>query len=134
MKNEYIGVFKKDARNNIIWKDRQDFEKLLKDLPEGSYYFSISKYTGKRTIEQNRLYWKILAIVSDYTGYEKDELHEIFKYKFLKRSKQDEQTGEIFEYIKTTTKLKVPEFSDYIDKVKRYCIINLGCKLPETLL
>lgn len=133
MKNEYIGVFKKDARNNIIWKDRHDFEKLLKDLPEGSYYFSISKYTGKRTIEQNRLYWKILAIVSDYTGYEKDELHEIFKYKFLKRSKQDENTGEIFEYIKTTTKLKIPEFSDYIDKVKRYCTTNLGCKLPENL-
>ena len=133
MKNEYIGVFKKDARNNIIWTDRHDFEKLLKDLPEGSYYFSISKYTGKRTIEQNRLYWKILAIVSDYTGYEKDELHEIFKYKFLKRSKQDENTGEIFEYIKTTTKLKIPEFSDYIDKVKRYCTINLGCKFPENL-
>lgn len=132
MKNEYMGVFKKTNEGETIWKDKEGLKKLINDLPAGSYHFKISKYKTNRTIEQNAYYWKLLQIIADEIGYEKDEMHEIFKYKFLRRVKEDIKTGELFEYIKSTKKLKVPEFTEYIEKIKRYVNINLEIKLPNT--
>ena len=38
-----------------------------------------------RTNSQNRLWWKWMEIISSEIGYEKQEIHDILKYKFLLR-------------------------------------------------
>lgn len=132
MQNEYIGVFKKDERGSTIWNDLKALKTLIKELPAGKYHFKISKFKENRSIEQNYYYWKLLSIIANQIGYEKEEMHEIFKYKFLRRTRENEITGELYDYIKSTKKLKIPEFTEYINKIKRYVDIELQIKLPNT--
>jgi hypothetical protein len=57
-----------------------------------------------RSTQQNRYYWMLVTIIANELGYSREEMHSIIGYKFLKREKVDEKTGEVFEYIESTTK------------------------------
>jgi hypothetical protein len=71
-----------------------------------------------------------VTIMSNELGYTKDEMHEILKYKFLKKEKVNENTGEIFEYIGSTAKLTKGEFVDLIEDLVRWSSESLGIILP----
>ena len=112
-------------------------------LDDGSMYCTI-KCDGKRpdvdtlvelrwgrirSTPQNSLYWLYLTFLLDTClraeGYESvDELHEVFKGKFL--SERKEAKGGIKTIIiKSTTELTTDEFSAYIDKIDRL-MANFG--------
>lgn len=91
---------------------------------------TIQKLKSTRSSQQNRLWWLYVGIISKELGYNKDELHEILKYKFLKRQKVDERTGEIFEYLGSTTKLNKTEFADMVNELIRWSSETFNIELP----
>lgn len=91
----------------------------------------IRKLRSKRSGAQNRLWWVYMTILSNELGYSKDEIHELCKFKFLKREKVFEKTGEIFEYIESTTKLTKSEFSDMTGEMIRWAAESFDINLPE---
>lgn len=75
----------------------------------------IRKPKTKRSDLQNNYYWSVVVeLLANELGYDKDELHEILKYKFL----QSNAMG--MPYIKSTTKLSTGEFEEYLSKIKRW--------------
>ena len=95
---------------------------------------TIQKLKSSRSIQQNRLWWLYVTILAKELGYNKDEMHEICKYKFLKKEKVDEKTGEVFQYIGSTAKLGKGEFVELMDSLIRWSAetFNIVLPLPNT--
>ena len=86
----------------------------------------IRKPRTKRSDVQNSYYWGVvIELLSKELGYDKDELHEILKYKFL----QSNAMG--MPYIKSTTKLSTGEFEEYLSKIKRWSAEFLHIVIPD---
>lgn len=90
----------------------------------------IKQLKSTRSSRQNRLWWLYVTILANELGYSKDEMHEICKYKFLKREKVDEKTGEVFEYIGSTTNLNKSEFADMVTDLIRWASQTFSVILP----
>lgn len=108
-------------------------EKIALELKEFSgkrVEITIEKLKSTRSSRQNRLWWLYMTILSKEVGYTKDEMHEICKFKFLKREKVDEKTGEVFEYIGKSSKLTKSEFADMTTDLIRWASENFDIILP----
>lgn len=99
---------------------------------EKGWNVEIKRKTKQRTLSQNALYWRwmneIAALVSEQTGYEKDEVHELFKDTFL--DPKIITIGGVTTKRYSTQNLTTKEMSKYMDRVDRFCIQNLGISLP----
>lgn len=63
---------------------KSNIGQYIKSLPDGSYFWQITKPKRTRSLAENKYYWGIvIKILSDYTGFDPDEMHEVIKYKFL---------------------------------------------------
>lgn len=108
-------------------------EKIALELKEFSgkrVEITIEKLKSTRSSRQNRLWWLYMTILSKEVGYTKDEMHEICKFKFLKREKVDEKTGEVFEYIGKSSKLTKSEFADMTTDLIRWASETFNIVLP----
>ena len=86
----------------------------------------IRKPRTKRSDVQNSYYWGVvIELLSKELGYDKDEIHEILKYKFL----QSNAMG--MPYVKSTTKLSTGEFEEYLSKIKRWAAEFLHIVIPD---
>lgn len=108
----------------------QQIANELKEFEGKKVEIKICKLKSKRSEQQNRYWWAIVTILSKEIGYTKDELHEILKFKFLKRSKVVESTGEILEYLESTTKLSKSEFADMTSELIRWSAETFNIILP----
>jgi hypothetical protein len=92
------------------------------------YEIVAKPYRRNRRIEQNDFYWTLLTHISQETGYTKDDLHDMMRYKFL-GMQQKEVAGVNIEYLPSTTKLKVGEMADYLTQIEQWAS-QLGIWLP----
>lgn len=85
-----------------------------------------------RTPNQNGYYWA--AIVEKITDkfndlgerFDDDKVHEILKFMFLKVTVFDEKKGEVaYQYVRSTSDLKVYEMAFYIEDCIRYAAETL---------
>jgi hypothetical protein len=91
---------------------------------------TVEKHEPKRNVPQNALYWLWLTCIENETGTDKDDLHEFFKNKFLKKQ-IIECLNENFAVVPTTTKLKKSEFAEYLQKIQRFVLLELEINLPN---
>ena len=94
-----------------------------------TYTVEITEKKVKRTISQNALYWLWLTCIEFETGNNRDELHEIFKRKFL-----DPEViialGETFLNW-STKELNTTQFKYYLDHIQVFASTELAIKLPD---
>lgn len=102
----------------------------LKEFEGKRVEVRIQKLKSTRSQQQNRYWWAIITILSKEIGYKKEEIHEILKFKFLKRSKVIESTGEILEYLESTTKLSRSEFADMTTELIQWSAETFNVILP----
>lgn len=88
---------------------------------------------SKRTTQQNRYWWSLMTILHKEhpAAMEKEDWHEVCKMKFLKRERVDEVTGEVIEYLKSTTELDRTEFKELIEKLQIWASTSWGIVLPD---
>lgn len=97
------------------------FNKEIEKLEGKTIELTIKPKKRTRTLTQNAYYWgAVLPTISDYTGYEVEDLHNHFKYHFLKK-----KVGNLDSF-KSTTQLTKEEFTDYIEKIRRFTEQVLG--------
>lgn len=120
-------------------------ELMLRDI--ASYkskeiVITVEKNKDQRSSSQNRYYWgfciqlatiKINELGNEYT---ENDTHEMFKSLFLTVSTQIacEETGELIyegSRVKSTTDLNSVEFSDYIEKITRWCAEYLDLNISN---
>jgi len=100
-----------------------DFEKI-------PYSISLTKTSKKRSIPQNKLYWKYLACIEENTGNDANDLHEYFKDKFLQKQ-LIEVLGRQILVEASTTKLNTKAFKEYLEKISIFASTELSIKLPN---
>lgn len=110
--------------------NRQAIENYLNAVKwDGSMMMEVKKVSSKRSLKQNNLYWMWLGVISKDTGYTSNELHVAFRKKYLQPI-TIEAFGEKHEELPSTTKLKVGEFTEYLNEIENL-VADIGIVLPH---
>lgn len=107
---------------NIV--DKSKFKIDLEMLRDGDY--EIVPFKKDRTNEQNRyLWWWVYGTISKEVGEDDLEyIHYVMGSRFLTQHDKKEP------YIKSTTKLNTAEFSDYVEKIRKFMLERLNIYIP----
>lgn len=128
MKLEFYG--KVDDDGVLTLRNRKQLKEDLKEFKGVNVTVTIAKTKKNRSLEQNKWLWACMTLLAEHTGYSKDEMLAIVKYKFLKATKADEKTGEVFEYLKGTSELTTTEFSTFMQELIQWSAESLQVVLP----
>lgn len=107
-----------------------DIKKFLSLHPNERFSLHIKK---DKTDPQTGYYWFLCKFIGDELGMEKDEMHEVLKFRSLKEEVVNEKTGEVFTRIKSTRELSKEDMSEYIDGIIRWAAesLHIICPLPN---
>ena len=81
-----------------------------------SWRVTVVEAKANRSLEQNERLWELYTSVGNHVGIEKDKIHELMGYKFLRY--QTEIAGNAIELIKSSTKLTTSEMSEYQHQIE----------------
>lgn len=86
----------------------------------------VSEYQQKRSSDQNRLYWSVLAEIAETAEIEgkrfsREAWHEHFRSEYL--PKQESPSGLV---AMSTTQLTKQEFADYVTRIQAFATQTLG--------
>jgi len=92
---------------------------------------SVGREQHPRSLSANAYLWGVVyATLAEWSGHDADELHAIFKERFLPHRQIVLPTGEVCEVLGSTARLNVEAFSEYVSKVKRFAA-ECGVIVPE---
>jgi len=106
---------------------KRSFYQRLSELPPGRYSVRIDQYAKRRSTDQNARYWMILTFISDQVldengkQYSPETWHNFFKAKFLGKDTMIVD-GDLILVEKTSTKLTVMEFMDYMMQIEAWSV------------
>lgn len=87
-----------------------------------------------RSTPQNKSYWKlIIEPFAEYLALDRDKVHEMLKYKFLKEVRYaSNRKGIMEEYVitRSTTSLSTKEFEEFCSQIRIWAS-SLGLYLYE---
>jgi hypothetical protein len=92
---------------------------------------------NRRSIEQNAYYWGVVVpmvragLYDAGWRYSITDTHQELKRMFLLREKVNENTGEVREYIASTTELTTTEMNDYWAEIWQWAAEYLNIQIPE---
>ncbi len=113
-------------------------------LKEKGAYIELREVKLKRNLDQNGLYWLWLSCIQHETGYEKEQLHFLYRANYLQKPDEKiekilqvelwhrikrlisefvyfEGLGDIINIISySTTDLETDEFAGYMTKIKQH--------------
>ena len=108
---------------NFILRDnniRNNAIKFLMDLDISELYeVSVRLFKDSRSKAQNRLYWKWIPYLADHCGYTHNRMHTELKIRFL-GTISEEIAGVLITEPKSSKKLKVKEFTNYLREVEEF--------------
>jgi hypothetical protein len=113
----------------IDFLDEERFVEDLVKLEGKDIVFTLKENKDFRTNQQNKLWWKYMQIMGNELGYDKDEMHDICKLKFLKRERYED--GIRVEYLKSTAQLTKKEFKKLVDDVIIWAAKTFSINLPN---
>lgn len=88
----------------------------------------IQPWKPTRSSSQHRYYWVYLGVIAKETGELENDLHQLFKRKFLPPVFRTVM-GEEVSTPRSTTKLSKADFGDYLDKI--CALTNVPMPDPE---
>ena len=112
---------RKDGEKMLKWSlTKENLENLITKLKELDFSkrwrVTIVEAKANRSLEQNERLWELYTSVGNHLGIEKDKIHELMGYKFLRY--QTEIAGTPVELIKSSTKLTTSEMSEYQHQIE----------------
>src|SRR3990167_2186107 len=113
MTKVFFGHVDKDG---VVLLDSVGLKKYLESL-RGDIQVIAGKRKRQRSLDQNSLYWLWLGIIEGETGNDKNALHDFFKSKFLKRTK--EVFGKTYEVVESSALQDTIDFMEFMKKVNR---------------
>ena len=124
-------AFGKVVKGKIIFDDKAKFlNDVAKFNDDIKIVIEVREAKDIRTNAQNRLWWKWIEIISNELGYEdKQEIHNILKYKFL--LKEEMIDGELHQALKSTTTLTKEEFGKLTQDVFYWANDTFNINLPN---
>ena len=110
-----------------------NYERWLMTLEGQRVTVEVKKFRKKRTIPQMRYYFGIvIEALLEPMGYRKDEkekVHQIMKYKFLRTI--DENGNEYVPTLSEITKVDTVRMGEYIEQIKMFAAQELNTFIPD---
>jgi hypothetical protein len=106
------------------------FNKYLTGL-SGDIELTVAKKTNRRSTKQNKyLFGVIYKIISDYTGYDVDKIHELMKNNF--GVKEVVALGNINTTVSISTTLySTEQFNEYKNSIQQWASETLDLQIPD---
>jgi len=109
----------------LILDDKDRFDQYLLTL-EGETQVVVGRRKKSRSTPQNKYYWGVcIRLLSEETGYNKNETHDALRMLFL----MDHSKG--IPTIRSTASLTTVQFEDYLSKIRMWASQELSCYIPE---
>ena len=105
----------KIEKGKLSLLDKEEFDNTIVNL-SGEYYIELHE-TGVRSAQQNNYYWKIVEIIAEDLGYTNQEMHSTIKAHFN---------------VSSTKVLSTKEFAQFIERIIRWCAVDLNIVIPDT--
>lgn len=123
-------IFLAEVKESRLILQKPDiFRSYLSHFKKGIVEVIVRTISKDRSDRQNRYYWgAVLPIISSDTGFTKEELHQIFRNKFLRYGKT--YKGRNYNFSRSTTDLTTIEFEEYLDKIRIFSAAELGIVVP----
>ena len=121
-----FGIIKK---GNLKLNNKEQFQEQLLQFEGKEVVIKITERNNNRTKDQNSLFWKWVEIISNETGYTKEETKELISYKFLQRERVDAE-GYTETYLRGTSTLSKKEFNEFMNEVSFWSNSTLNITLP----
>ena len=106
-------------------------EQTIRKCPQCGY----SKSGKSRSNNQNRYYWSVVVgILSEETGYDANEIHEMIKRKFLTEHRIVKgKKGQVLQLDVdgSTTDLDTKQFEELMSKIRIWASRDLSIYIPE---
>lgn len=84
-----------------------------------------------RSLKANAYLWGVVyAAASEWSGHDAEELHEVFKGRFLPMRQVVMPTGELLDAPGSTRELDTEAFSEFVNKVIRW-LAEQGVHVPD---
>lgn len=103
----------------------------------GPYWIDVAKFRKGRTLNQNAWYFGCIVrafgefLREQGEQYTDEDAHEMLKWKFLRESVTNKDTGEIIgERVKSTTKLDIEEMVNYCEDCRNW-LAEFGIIVPD---
>lgn len=120
----------KIENGKLILENEQKFNKSLQYFEGKNIVLKIREVEIQRTIEQNSLYWVWIDILASELGYQKNEMNQLIKYKFLKKDVVNEKGQKEVRLMSTTT-LSKKEFSQLMENIYFWSNDTFNIVLPK---
>lgn len=136
MKKSLLTGAVKDGQ--LKWDDINAVLIALQTYESKRVKVSIERDSKKRSYLQNSYYWGIPVemIYATFRGfgeeYQRGEIHEMLKAKFLSRDIIDKRSGEVIgSYARSSAELSTIEFMDYVKAIQRWFVKKFGINIPD---
>tara|TARA_R100000329_G_C7597669_1_gene211967 strand:- start:365 stop:769 length:405 start_codon:yes stop_codon:yes gene_type:complete len=114
----------------VTYQNRELFDDHLLSYEGKTVVITVGEQRRRRSLNLNSYYWAVVVkLLSEETGYDKDEMHEVLKSMFLRTRYQIK--GVWVDGTKSTTKLSNKEMGEFIEEVKRFASTTLGVYVPD---
>ena len=115
-------------------QERDRYDIFVGGLKDGKYVLELKEVRSIRSLEQNSFYWGVvIPTILDHLGERNTEenrlqIHEELLILFAPRVK-----GRLKDDLQVirSKKMKVEEFSEYIENIIHYCVTEYGITFPE---
>lgn len=126
-----VPIFKGKVKNGkLLFDERDIFDLWIGQFEDKKVDIIVNRRLDNRSMQANKYLWGVVyETVSQCTGFTPEEVHEIFKKKFLSYRKQ--YKGKSYLFTKSTANLNTLEFSEYVEKIKQFSALELSCYIPE---
>ena len=112
------------------FQNRELFDNHLLDYEGKAVIITVGEQKKRRSLNLNSYYWAVIVrLLSEETGYSKDEMHEALKSMFLRTRYKIK--GIWIDGTKSTTKLTNKEMQEYIEEAKVFASTTLGVYIPD---
>lgn len=110
-------------------RERKLMDSFLKGLKGQKVTLTISLEQPSRSSQANRYYWGVVVpLIAEHCGYQKDELHEALKQKFLRLDAEPDEHGLV--RVKSTATMTKKDFGDYLENVITWAGAEFGLNIP----
>ena len=110
-----------------------NFDRWLSTLEGQRVTVEVKKFRKNRTLPQMRYYFGVvIERLLEPMGYRKDEkekVHQIMKYKFLRTI--DDNGNEYVPTLSEITKVDTVRMGEYLDQIKIFAAQELGTYIPD---
>jgi hypothetical protein len=116
-------------------KDAGKFSERLGRFRDGPVLLTVERKYATRSTAQNALYWAcVVGLVAEHTGYTPDEIHDIYKAKFIPKAMAiADGNGEIVGEVVlggSTTRMDTVQFSEFCERIREWAA-TLGVVIPD---